>query len=451
MKNQKNNLIILLMLFFITCSAQAETANSLQATGLQTTALQPAEPNAVYSLEELYKLTLENSERVKLSSEDLYIAERGKDKAISALLPRVSAFGAFTKYSETKLSDTGVVLQPENSTYWGFRIDKPFSLGGREFTALEMSNKNIAKSGFELHTARETALIHTAAAYHDLLRAKKSVEIARANVERLTRHRDAAQARLTVGEATKTVLLRAQAELSGALSELIKTENNLKFASAVLARTTGLTGAFDIKEPSGSEEIESLDRLKQRAQTGRPELKALELQKKIAEDQIKFIRGAYWPTVTIEGMYLRRHEDPASAFLNKESLYAGLKLEFPFYEGGLRRAEVSEATAKARQAGLLFTELKQNIDLEVMDAHRALMTQKGILKALEDQFAFAGDNYRAVSKQFEYGIANSIDVMDANTLLVTAERQLADAISNYHFSTQLLKKAVGTLLNTIKR
>lgn len=60
-----------------------------------------------------------------------------------------------------------------------------------------------------------------------------------------------------------------------------------------------------------------------------------------------------------------------------------------------------------------------------------------ILKSLEDQLTFARDNYNATSKQFEFGLANSIDVVDANTLLVTSERQLADL---------RLKRATGTLL-----
>ena len=42
------------------------------------------------------------------------------------------------------------------------------------------------------------------------------------NVGRLTKHRDAASVRLKVGEVTKTALLRAEAELSGAQSEEIK-------------------------------------------------------------------------------------------------------------------------------------------------------------------------------------------------------------------------------------
>ncbi|MDO9287422.1 MAG: hypothetical protein Q7T83_01375, partial [Thermodesulfovibrionales bacterium] len=36
-----------------------------------------------YSLEDLYRIALERSERIKISEEDLFIAETGKDKARS--------------------------------------------------------------------------------------------------------------------------------------------------------------------------------------------------------------------------------------------------------------------------------------------------------------------------------------------------------------------------------
>lgn len=65
------------------------------------------------------------------------------------------------------------------------------------------------------------------------------------------------------------------------------------------------------------------------------------------------------------------------------------------------------------------------------------------------QLTFAEDNYKAVSKQFEFGLANSIDVMDANTLLVTAERQLTDSRYNYKLSDLRLKRATGMLLKTV--
>ncbi|MCL4537011.1 MAG: TolC family protein, partial [Nitrospirae bacterium] len=66
-----------------------------------------------YSLEDLYRIALEQSERIKISEEDLYIAERGKDKAVSVLFPKLSAFGSYTRYDKDKFSSTGAVIQPE--------------------------------------------------------------------------------------------------------------------------------------------------------------------------------------------------------------------------------------------------------------------------------------------------------------------------------------------------
>src|SRR4030067_3857893 len=200
-----------------------------------------------FSLEELYSLALKNSETIKISEEDLYISEQEKERAMAVLLPKLSAFGKHTQYSDEKRSATSI-LQPEYTTSWGLRLDQSLSLSGRELTALKMAKEAIVKSGFDLDNVKEGYLLSVASAYYNLLKSKKAAEIARANVDRLTKHRDAAQTRLKVGEVTKTVLLRAEAELLGAQSELIKAENNLKFAKTVLARTVGISGDYDVKE-----------------------------------------------------------------------------------------------------------------------------------------------------------------------------------------------------------
>jgi outer membrane protein len=404
-----------------------------------------------YSLEDLYGIALDRSEKIKISEEDLYIAERGKDKAVSVLFPKLSAFGSYTKYSEDKRSSTGSVIQPDDSTSWGLRLDQSLSISGREITAFNISKESIEKSRYDLHAVREAYLFNVASAYYDVLRAKKAVEIAKSNFDRLTKHRDAATIRLKVGEVTKTDLLRAEAELSGGQAELVRSENNLKLTKAILARVAGISGDFDIKETAGSREdtADNLDSLKQIAMSERAELKAVELQKKIAETQVRYAKGAYWPTFSIEGVYTRKDENPSSAFLNKESVYGGLRLNFPFFEGGLRKAETREAEAKQRQTELLFEDLKKSIGIEVENAYLDFQTQKGVLKSLEDRLVFARDNYNSVSKQYQFGLANSIDVIDANTLLLTAERQLTDARYNYQLSVLRLQKATGTFLRMI--
>ena len=403
-----------------------------------------------YSLEDLYKIALERSERIKISEEDMFIAERQKDKAMSVLLPKLSAFGDYTKYSEAKTSGSGWVIQPDWSTSWGLRLDQSLSLSGREFTAFQISKKGLESSRYNLYTVKEDYLFSVSAAYYDVLRAHKALEIAMVNVERLRKHRDAAETRLRIGEVTKTALLRAEAELSGAQSEMVRAENNLNLAKAVLARIVGINGEYTLKETVLEKIGElQLSSLKEEAMAERAEIKSSNIQKKIAEEQVKYAQGAYWPILSVEGVYSRLDENPSSPFFYKESTHGVLKLNFPFFEGGLRRAEVNEAKAKQRQSELIHEDLKKTISIDVENAYLDLKTQAGILKSLEDQLVFARDNYNAVSKQFEYGLANSIDVMDANTLLVTSERQLTDAKYNYQLSILRLKKATGTLLKAV--
>jgi outer membrane protein len=110
---------------------------------------------------------------------------------------------------------------------------------------------------------------------------------------------------------------------------------------------------------------------------------------------------------------------------------------------------VREAESKKKQADLSLEDLKKTVSIEVDAAYLSLKTAEGVLKSLEDQLTFAKDNYNAVSKQFEHGLATSIDMIDANTLLTTAERQLSDAQLAYAYSILVLERTTGTFLKTV--
>jgi outer membrane protein len=414
-------------------------------------ALPQESPALEYSLEDLHGIALRRAERIKISEEEVVIAEKDRDKAESALVPNLNAFGNYTKYTETRRSSTGFVVQPDYSTQYGLRLDQSLSLSGKEFTSVNIAKENITRRGYDLSSVKEEYLFSVSVSFYRVLKARKLVEIAHANIERLEKQRDAASTRLRVGEVTKTALLRAEAELSGAHSDLVRVENGLSLARAALARLVGIDGDYDVMEPSGGDRPVTdyvLPQLKEIAFAERPELKSLALQTEIQKNHVKVARGAFWPTLAAEGVYLERDLSPSSQFTNEESIYAGLTINIPIFEGGLRRAEVGQALARERQSRLAYEDYRRTVALEVEGAYLDFMTQKGILKALEDQLAFARDNYSAVTKQFELGLATSIDTVDANTLLVTAERQLADADYDLSLSQLVIKRATGTLLKT---
>lgn len=404
-----------------------------------------------YTLEDLCRIALTRSEKLRATEENLTIAVIGKDKAFSYLLPRLTATGGVTQYSERKFTGTGGVLQPESASSWGIRVDETFSLSGREWTALGIAKQNVVRSRLDLTAIREDYLLgYVAAAYYNVLMAKKNVEIADANLERLTKYREAAEKRLRIGEVTKTALFRAEGELSGAKSERLQAQNGLELAMAVLASNVGIAGDFSLREvPPAESEVPVLSVFQEQAFAARAELKSLEVQKQIATDLIKYAEGAFWPSVSVSGVYSGSDQNPAASNLNRESIYGGVAMNFPFFEGGLRKAEVSEARARERQAAFYYETMKKAIEIEVRTGYLDLVTQKGILRFLSDQLLFARENYRAVERQYEFGLTNSLDVMDANTLLVSAERKVVSAEYGYRLALLRIKKATGTLLATV--
>lgn len=404
-----------------------------------------------YALSDLYQHALKNSEKIKFARENLYIAQTGKEKAWSLLIPKVTAFGTYNHYSQQKVSVAGALLQPNESGNWGIRVDEAFSMSVRELNALNIAGQSITKSEYDLAAAESDFALSVASAYYDTLKARKSLEVTAANMERLTQYRDSVEKRVKVGELTKTALLRAEGELSGARSDYLKSTNAYQLARALLVRVTGVDNDFRLQEtPPEEGQNAALNDLRDIALKSRADLKSFDMQIKMAEEQVKYARGAFWPTIGLFAIYNGTDSYPATSSLIRESVLAGVSLTFPFFEGGLRMAELREAEAKERQARLAYDDFKKNVDMELQSAYLDLETQRGTLLFLEDQRIFADDNYNSVIRLFNNGLATSLDVMDANSLLLSAEKNVNEARYNYQLAHLKLKRTSGTLLQFVK-
>ncbi len=410
-----------------------------------------------YTLNDLYKQALKNSEKIKMSQEGLDIAKFGKDKAWAVLIPRVTAFGTYNRFSEDKYSTPArtVLIQPLESGNWGVRADQSFSLSVRELTALKVAGQTITKNEFDLDATKSDFVLIVASAYYDVMKSKKALEITAANMERLTSYRNSVEKRVTVGELTKTALLRSEGELSGARAEYLRAANAFQLARYALVRITGVEDEFRLKETALPEQENiALTKLRSIAFDKRSDLKSYDMQAKMAEGYVSFALGAFWPSLNLFAIYTGVDQYPASASaatqtLNREIMVAGATLTFPFFEGGLRVAEYREAKAKERQAKLAYDDFKKNVDIELQGAYLDLQTQKGALQFSEDQLTFAQDNYGAVVRQFDNGLATNLDVMDANSLLLSAERSVADAYYSYQLAYLRVKRSNGTLLKFV--
>ena len=92
------------------------------------------------------------------------------------------------------------------------------------------------------------------------------------------------------------------------------------------------------------------------------------LNRTIAEESVTIVQGGHYPQLSAEAGATYQHSVP-DIFSDATVYYAGLRLQVPIFEGGLMKAEVSEARSKVRQAELASDLLRKSIESDVHEAY----------------------------------------------------------------------------------
>ena len=406
------------------------------------------------TLAEASRLAVANYESVKMSEEDLHQAEAGIDKAISQILPTLTVNGNYTQYSQT-LQVGGFSVQPDNTSSLSVTLTQPLYSGGKEWSLWRQAKKKTVAGMSSLNAAKEDVVLNVSRIYYNALKSKKNVEIKDAALKRAMEQRKVALARFQVGDVTKAIVLRAEADVAGVETELISAKRDLLVAKDKLARFLGIPSDksedFNVVEPD----------IKLAPQAGLDTLVSLSLEKRqdyirskidedIALEAINYAVGNFLPSLKLEGVYSKRDQEPKTTLFNEDSMYAGITFTYPIFEGGLRKAELDEAKSKRRQAEFKKMSLRKDIELEVREASHNLLAFNSIIESFRRQVLFAEENYNMVFKQFQYGLSTNVDVIDANTTLVLGQSGFANAQYDYQLAILELKKSVGILLEEMK-
>jgi outer membrane protein len=408
-----------------------------------------ADARTTYTLKQLCRLANESAETIKIANEDLYIAKQEKVRARSVLIPRATVYGRYLNYS----NDDQII--PDTNTIGGM-LTQSFTLNGRELIAYDVSKKGIEQAGFSREAVRSDYIFQVAQAYIQAISRERLVDVARSDMERLTAHKNSVQEKLKVGNVTKTALYRAEAELSRAKTDQIVADNDVKSAKASIVRLVGIEDGFDLAE-DGMDKIGQFSTTPEQIQASaldrRYEIKAAKKAVEIARRTVSYEKGDYWPSLNLEGGYkesdLRYDTTAGRTKTDTESAYIQAELQFTLFDAGLRRAQVRQAMAKEHQAEHTLMDRQKQIKLQSKDAYLQFVTAKNTWINLKDEVKSAKENYNAVQMQFKYGMATSIDIMDANTLLVESERRLSNAEFNYYLSMLKIMYTQGDILDQL--
>ena len=418
----------------------------LMPAALNAAEVNNSEAPAVFSLTDFYRLALERSEPIKIARNQLSVAEQDVDRAFSALLPNLSAYGDYIRYENESR------IQPKSGREIGLKLQQQFSVNGREFIILGAAKDTIKEREYDLDAVTEENLFTVATAYYDIVNKRKRLEIAEENVVRLEAHKKAVVTRLRLEDVPKTALLRTEAELSGARSDLVQAKNALALAFANLSRMLEISMEYDVVVPDAEGKIfidDGMEKYVETALERRPDIKSLEMAVKLAQENVDIMKSEYWPTISLEAGYKRQDTDPAFTD-EKENLYGAVSLNLLLFDWGYRSSSISQEKLRQQNAAHQLRAKSKEVALAVERAFRTITSAKSTIAALKDKLRFSRADYEAVSLQFEVGQADILDVLDSNTVLLNSARELSEAQFTLALAKIGLEKAQGVFLESVK-
>ncbi len=403
------------------------------------------------TLEEAYEMAAATHEAVRMSEEGVTQAQAVVGKATSLILPQLGLEAGYTRYSEQQKAGA-FVTQPDVSKRLDVKLTQSIYTGGIEWSAIRQGRLLIEKNRERHKYARQSVLLQTARAYYGALKAGREVGIRRAALKRAEERRKVAYARFKVGEATRSAVLRAEAEVSAKDAELIKAESSLQDAGHVLKRVIGSEDHVNAVEPARQTlTAVDADTLVNASYEARLDYRQAVIDQRLSEESITYARGNFLPRLRLEGQYSLRAQDPETTFFQEDSASASIILTYPIFEGGLRRAEMNEVLSRRREAELRLQSLRKDMETEVRAAFNAVESQKAVIEAYRKRLSFAEEDYKTVFEQFKHGLATTVDVIDAGTELEAAEGSLMNAVYDLELAVVALKYSVGINLEDTAR
>lgn len=425
---------------------------------LTMAALVPAQDTLPLSLKRAVEIALapDGSPRVALAEETIHQAQTRVAQARAAFLPDIET--SVSDQNETiNLRSFGLNFQlPAGLTFPS--VVPPFTVFDARATAqqsvfdfssirkYQSSKATVAATRADADTTRDQVSDAVARAYLACLRADARVDTGRANVDLSDALSKLALRQKTAGTGTGIEVTRAQVQLANDRQQLIVAENDRRKAALQLLRTMGLhldahiefTDQLVYKPVDVGTMSAALDK----ARTARAELKAQEKREEIARLNYGSVKAERLPSISAFGNYGSTGAAISGAVPTRTY---GISMKVPVFDGGRRDARRAESLSALRQEEIRTRDVKQQVELDVRLALDSIASAASQVETAREGLSLAENELAQARRRYEGGVANSIEVTDAQTRLDRARDNQIAALYNYNLARLDLATATGSI------
>ena len=397
------------------------------------------------ALNQTYRNNIQlNAERenIKISEEDINISK-------ADYKPSITLSGSKNLEETNKLTNQSggdATASDVNPLTTSIKLEQTLLDYGRDLTY----EKNIV--GLDLAKAKlikkEQDILHKAIeVYTNLILARENLNINSKNLNLLIRQVENDKIRRDRGQITNTDLAQSESSLAGAQAQFAKSKSDLLISKLNYENVIGKlsdpnqlqknTNAI-VSLPSTLNEAINLSK------QNNPDIKIAKLDLAQSEKDLAISESDLKPTasVSIERSY---SDDFSSTYDRKEKDTLKATLNWPFYSGGKKQYTINKNSNLTNRKRLLLDDVVRTNETNVSSSWSSLQSSKSFLNSVKIQVRAAKIANEGIAAEYERGSRTTLDVIQSNSLLLSAQLSLVNSERNYLLAQYNLLKAVGLL------
>ncbi len=381
-------------------------------------------------------------ENIKASEEDVNIAKAdykpsltlSGSKSIEDTNKLTNQSGGDASISDVDPLTTSIKLE---QTLLDFSRDLTLQ---KNITALDLAKANLIK--------KEQDVLHNAIyAFTNLIFTRETLEINSKNLNLLIRQVENDKIRRDRGQITNTDLAQSESSLAGAQAQFAKAKSDLLISKLNYENIIG-----KISDPNqlqkNSNAIVSLPPTLNEALTlskqNNPDILIAKLDLEKSEKDLAISESDLKPTASLS-LQRTYTDDLSSTVDEKEQDVLKATLSWPFYSGGKKRSTINKNSNLTTRMRLLLDDAVRTNETNVASAWSSLQSSESFLNSVKVQVSAAQIANERIAAEYERGSRTTLDVIQSNSLLLSAQISLASSEKNYLMAQYSLLKAVGLL------
>ena len=383
------------------------------------------------------------------SGENTRIARGQKLLALSQLLPQVSV-GASEHIEQVNLDTLGLKV-PGIPTVVG-----PFSYSSADvnvsttlfsFESIQrFRSARTAEEAAKLNykDALDVVTLAVGNAYLEVIEADSRITAQAAQVQNAQALYDQARDQLQAGTAPRIEVTRTGVQLHTEEYNLSVARNRNAIAKLNLSRAIGLPVGqqFELEDQIPYSDIAppTLEDALKMAYKSRSDFRAALSSEKAATQTLSASKGERYPVIAANGNY----GDIGPTFGQSHGdlrFQAGVSV--PLFTGGRIKGDITQAEGKLRQRKAEAENLRGQIDYDVRTAFLNLNAAKEQVEVAKQNVDLANESLARSRDRFSTGVTDSVEVVQAEQALASANDQYITSLYNHNFAKLSLARALG--------